>query len=129
MEKINLNQTLTNIPTLEFETSKGLIDLHNDYVCKDILLFDNTLKLLFQKDEPTIDYVPKSMINEISLIFEHCIFDNLQQTSESIKNNIGLSLDNLSKSNLNNGRCFYVLSFTDGEEYEIDCQESFLHLI
>jgi len=125
MIKIDLKNEVQEEPILELETEKGIVDLHNDYICSDIVIDPQFLKLVFEYDDSIIDYSPRSTILKVHVLFEKYNSDNI----EGLERNIGLSLDNLSKSQLKNNKFFYIFSFTEGDEYELECDNVFLILM
>ncbi len=125
MLKIDLKNETPEDPILELETERGIVDLHNDYICEDIVVDPKFLKLIFKWDNSIVEYSPRSTASEVHVLFENYNSNNL----ENLDLNIGSSLDNLSMSRLKNERFFYIFSFTEGEEYELECDNAFLVLL
>jgi hypothetical protein len=103
---------------LEFETEEGIIDLHNDYECIQIKLFEAEIKFLFSLIKANKEYTPISKIPELTLNFKKL---SLNKSLDFSNEKLPLTLDNLSRVKYKEA---YIVSFIEGEEYEIEAEEA-----
>ena len=123
MMKIDLNTQKEMEPILEFKTGSVYIDIHNDYKVQKVIVNDKELEIYLIKSIPTANYSPISKYEFLRIVF---IDFKLEEKIDLLLMEGGNSFDNLCRSSYHSDKYYYIISFTEGEEYNIECSDAFI---